>query len=494
MKGRRVKDYPVLLVEDDAGLCRLLASELDDMGLPACSVSSAEEALRLLENGQWELVVSDLRLPGMSGMELLRRIRETESPPAFLMVTAFGTVAEAVEALKEGADDFLTKPLNLEHFQHAVRRCLDYRRLQQEVGSARNLLRTRDFHGLHGRSRVMRELFERIAIIGRAEGPVLVFGETGTGKELVARAIHAESERRAGPFIAINCAGVPAELLESEFFGHKAGAFTGATRSRKGLFAEADGGTLFLDEIGEMPPALQAKMLRVLQEGTIKPVGHDREVTVNVRVVAATNRNLLDEVDAGRFRADLYYRLETFMLTVPPLCKREDDVEFLADYFLQQVGLRTGRRMRGIDRKAIELLRAYPFPGNVRELGNAIERAVTFAAESVLQPVDLPVRIREYKPARPKPLLTGPDESTPAIPMELTAGDGVLLTLAELESRYIRHVLERTGGNKRRAAAVLGIGRRTLYRKLEEEEQGQGDDPDAGEATSPSVGDDTAPV
>ncbi len=454
----------VLLVEDDDSLRQLLVEELEDRGLQVRALASAEEAVGSLESWEPALVVSDLRLPGADGMALLRRVKTMQAAPAFLVITAFGSIQQAVAALKEGADEFLTKPLDLEHFALAVARALETRRLRDEVRRFQQLLSDDRFHGMLGRSRVMRGLFDQIRQLARAEGPVLVIGESGTGKELVARAVHAESERAKGPFLAINCAGLPAELLESEFFGHVAGAFTGANRAHKGLFQQADGGTLFLDEIGEMPLPLQAKLLRVLQEGTIRPVGAERELSVDVRIIAASNRPL--ETEAGReaFREDLFFRLETFILQVPPLRDREEDLELLAAGFVAHFAARSGRPVRGIAPAALAQLRRYPFPGNVRELQNAIERAVTFCHGRSIELEHLPSRIADYR-----------DDKARSAGAELLTqlSDGPLLpTLEELELRYIEHVLKLVDGNKRRAAALLGIGRRTLYRRLGEREDG----------------------
>ncbi|ESR00274.1 mutant NtrC activator [Stutzerimonas chloritidismutans AW-1] len=454
----------VLLVEDDDSLRQLLVEELEDRGLQVRALASAEEAVGSLESWEPALVVSDLRLPGADGMALLRRVRTMQAAPAFLVITAFASIQQAVAALKEGADEFLTKPLDLEHFGLAVARALETRRLRDEVRRFQQLLSDDRFHGMLGRSRVMRGLFDQIRQLARAEGPVLVIGESGTGKELVARAVHAESERARGPFLAINCAGLPAELLESEFFGHVSGAFTGANRAHKGLFQQADGGTLFLDEIGEMPLPLQAKLLRVLQEGTIRPVGAERELSVDVRIIAASNRPL--ETEAGReaFREDLFFRLETFILQVPPLRDREEDLELLAAGFVAHFAARSGRPVRGIAPAALAQLRRYPFPGNVRELQNAIERAVTFCHGRSIELEHLPSRIADYR-----------DDKARSAGAELLTqlSDGPLLpTLEELELRYIEHVLKLVDGNKRRAAALLGIGRRTLYRRLGEREDG----------------------
>ncbi len=464
----------ILVVEDDARLRELLLDELEDAGYERRAAATAEQAREALAERAFDLVVCDLRLPGVSGLELLRHARALEVPPAFIMITAFGTVAQAVECLKEGADDFLTKPLDLDHLVLTVSRVLERRRLAREVHQLRQALGPGDFHGMIGRSEGMRRLFAQIRRVAPGGGPVLIEGESGTGKELVARALHAESDRGDGPFLAVNCAGIPTELLESEFFGHARGAFTGATTDRKGLFAEADGGTLLLDEITEMPTGLQAKLLRVLQEGTIRRVGDPRERSVDVRVLASTNRDPEEEVSAGRLREDLFFRLETFRLPVPPLRDRGDDLELLAAHFCQRTAARLNRRVRGLDARTLRRLRRYPFPGNVRELENAMERAVTFCDGELLRPEHLPGRIREAVAVGGAP----EDVATPPLAAGVAAPVEELPPLAAVERRYIRHVLRRVEGNKRRAARILGIARRTLYRKLEEgDEAGDGDQP-----------------
>jgi DNA-binding NtrC family response regulator len=394
---------------------------------------------------------------------LLSRVRDLPLPPGFIVMTAFGSVPQAVEALKEGADDFLTKPLDLDHLMLCVRRTLETRRLRKDVQRYREALGSNDFHGITGRSTAMTGLFATLKQVARASGPVLIVGESGTGKDLVARAVHRESPRSGGPFIAVNCAAIPAELQESEFFGHAAGAFTGAGSARKGLFAEAEGGTLFLDEIGEMPIELQAKLLRILQDGQVRPVGANRETKVDVRIVAATNRNLEERVASGQFREDLYYRLETFGLSVPPLRERGEDLDLLVARFIDLLGAQMRRDVRGISNAALEALHAYPFPGNVRELRNAIERAIAFCAGSEITPGCLPERIRKAKESGPAPQAGGRRE---ALFAELSAVSGTLPTLDEMVNRYTSLVLERFGGNKRRAAQALGITRATLYRRL----------------------------
>ncbi|MCK8516928.1 sigma-54 dependent transcriptional regulator [Methylonatrum kenyense] len=465
MAGKKANTTPeqVLLVEDDPGLRQLLQDELEDAGLGVLAVDSAEAALAELPTFKPDMVVSDLRLPGMDGLALLEQLQELPARPGFLMITGFGTVAQAVEALKKGADEFLTKPLDLEHFMLAVSRLLETRRLRGEVQRFRELIDQEHFHGMIGRDTAMQTMFQQITQLASANGPVLVIGESGTGKELVARAIHDESDRADGPFQAVNCAGVPAELLESEFFGHEAGAFTGAVKARKGLFSQATGGTLFLDELGEMPMALQAKLLRVLQDGVIRPIGSNKEHKVDVRIVAATNRDLEELIKSGDFREDLFYRLETFTLRIPPLRERGEDLELLAVRLLQRYAMQMGREITGYSQEAMDVLRGYEFPGNVRELQNAVERAVTFCQSDTIGPEHLPTRIRgQSRP--PIPVQRGTD----GIMDHLMEGP-MLPTLDTLEKRYIHFVLEQVKGNKRRAAAVLDVSRRTLYRKLDED-------------------------
>lgn len=452
----------VWIVEDDKALGTLLLEEVRDAGLEGYWKSSAEEAVRNMEQRWPDLIVCDLKLPGMDGLTFLRQIlaNAPDSPPGFLIITGFGTIPRAVEALKAGADDFLTKPLDLEHFMLSAKRILERKRLRETVNQMRGLLSSESFHGMYGKSMAMRLLFNQIRQVAKAQGPVLILGESGTGKELVAMAIHKESNRTSGPFVPVNCAGIPEHLLESEFFGHAEGSFTGARKSRQGLFAEAESGSMLLDEISEIPLSLQAKLLRILQDGSLRPVGENREHQVDVRVLAATHRDIDEEVRMGHFREDLFFRLEAFTLRVPPLRERGEDIEFLAARFLQQFAFASDKRVTGFSGQAIELLTQYPFPGNVRELSNAVQRAVTFATESRIRVEDLPARIRNYQSVVWAP---------PSDSQSLTAEREKLLPLAEVERRYIRHVLEKVGGNKRRAAAILGIGRRTLYRRLGEE-------------------------
>ncbi|MCG5499728.1 sigma-54-dependent transcriptional regulator [Ectothiorhodospira lacustris] len=451
----------VLVVEDDPAHRELVMDELQDAGLEVRGAQDVASARKALSTGPVDLVLSDLRLPEADGLALLAHCQRLPLPPGFIMLTAFGTIPQAVEALKQGADDFLTKPVDLDHLVIRVRRALRNRQLQTEVQRYRALLQADDFHGLIGSSPPMQALYEQVRRMARASGPVLVTGESGTGKELVARAIHEESDRSGGPFVAINCAGIPGELMESELFGHAAGAFSGAREARRGLFAEAHGGTLLLDEIGEMPMAMQAKLLRLLQDGRVRPVGGNREIVTDVRVVAATHQDLESMIQARQFREDLFYRLETFRLQVPPLRDRGEDIDRLAARLLARFSTAMARDIRGISPEAMRCLRRHGFPGNVRELANLMERAVTFCRNDTIEVSDLPERL---DPARA-------DTSHAAALPAVWSDDEPMPTLAEVESRYIRWVLRRLDGNKRQASRVLGIGRRTLYRRLGESEE-----------------------
>jgi two-component system, NtrC family, response regulator AtoC len=468
MNAANGRDSRILIVEDDHSLAELLRDEVEDAGMLARLAHTAEAGLATAIAWLPDIMVSDLRLPGADGLALMGKVR-AEIPantPDFLIITAFGTVPKAVESLKAGAEDFLTKPLDLDHFKISLDRILEKRRMREQLGRIKRLVgEDSNFHGMFGRCHSMVGLFRLIRQVAKSGGPVLISGESGTGKELVARAVHEESDCATGPFLPVNCAGIPEALLESEFFGHQAGAFTGAGKSRQGIFAEAEGGTLFLDEISEMPPALQVKLLRMLQDGKIRPVGSNREQQIHVRIVAATNRNIEERVRSGDFREDLFYRLETFQVNVPPLRERGDDIDLLAGIFLTQCAAAADKRIDGFSPPAHELLRRYAFPGNVRELRNAIERAVAFCNARAIRPEHLPARIRD---ANGKSRTDAADFLPDGLPI---SGES-LPTLEAVERRYIRHVMAQVQGNKRSAAAILGIGRRTLYRRLEEMDEG----------------------
>ncbi|HEY7772634.1 MAG TPA: sigma-54 dependent transcriptional regulator [Marinagarivorans sp.] len=445
-------DAEILIVEDDPGLRQLLVDEISDFGYGVTAADSLQAALAKLQTMRALLVVSDLRLPDGTGLQVLEASRQLSPPPAFIVITAFGTVSQAVDALKRGADDFLTKPLDFEHLHLTIARVIENQRLRQEVAYYRQFVGKDEFHGMIGRSRAMQTLFEQIRMVAVAEGPVLITGESGTGKELVARAIHQQSHRSDHEFVAVNCGGLPANLLESELFGHVAGAFTGA-KNRTGLFASANKGTLLLDEIGEMPLDMQSALLRLLEGGRVRPVGSNQEREMDVRIIAATNRNLSEDVADRRFREDLFYRLETFTIEVPPLRQREGDIERLVAHLIQHFSQRQKRPLDGIEPEALAVLCHYHFPGNVRELFNIIERAVTFCRGATIGLEELPPRLRN------NPMDAG------WVPPADTAA---LLPLEAIEKAYVQHVMGAVGGNKRQAAQILGVSRRTLYRWLDE--------------------------
>ncbi|RUR26787.1 sigma-54-dependent Fis family transcriptional regulator [Vreelandella andesensis] len=459
---------PILVVEDDAAIRELLEEELNDAGYDTLGVPSAEDALALLSHTPVAMMITDVRLPGITGIQLLQQLRQSGSELGIIVITAFGTIDQAVEALKLGADDFLTKPLDLDAIREAVFRVLERQRLSLSHDDSE----LSHFHGIVGKSVGMQSLFHDASRLAKSDAPILILGESGTGKELLARAIHQESKRHEAAFVPVNCASIPADLMESEFFGHVKGAFTGANEARRGLFHSAQGGSLFLDEIGEMPINLQAKLLRALQEKTVRPVGGEREEPVDVRIIAATHRNLEKEIEQENFRSDLFYRLETFSLRIPPLRERGTDVEHLVFALIDKHAEAQSKQIEQIEPEALNSLLNYTYPGNVRELENAVMRAVTLSEEGVLQHKDLPERLREHTNQRNR------SEITPTLSGEVLPGTQVPApaptrwpSLEEVEKRYIHKVLEATGGNKRRTAEVLGIARRTLYRRLEDNEE-----------------------
>jgi DNA-binding NtrC family response regulator len=430
----------------------LLQELLEDAGYDTAVAANGREALSHIERERQmiDLVITDVRMPEMKGDELLAIMRERRPEAPVVVITAFGSVEQAVEMVKAGAFQYLTKPFETPELLRLVEAALEESAPQREQARLRRESPQTPAR-IIGASRAMRELFEKIVVAARSASTVLITGESGTGKELVARAIHEMSERK-GAFVPINCAAIPAELIEAELFGHTGGAFTGAKQPRAGLFEAADGGTALLDEVGELPLAMQPKLLRVLQEGAVRRVGENRERTINVRVIAATNRNLENDVKEGRFREDLFWRLNVINLHVPALRDRAFDIPLLVEHFITKATEAAGKPPLNVLPEALAILTAYSWPGNVRELENAIERAVAFAHGATLMPEDLPERVRT-------------SGSASAIVARSSEQN---LTLRELERDYILEMLRRTGGNKKRTAELLGLDRKTLYRKLEE--------------------------
>jgi two-component system response regulator AtoC len=441
----------VLVVDDDVELARSLVASLEAEGFRPALATGADEGLRLLEAGSFEALVTDLRLRGETGLDLCQRARAVRPETPVVVMTAFGDLEAAVQAIRAGAYDFLAKPFETEQLVMALDRAVQRARLAGEVALLQDRLREAEpFEELLGESREINELCGLIQRVAATDTTVLVGGETGTGKELVARALHRRSRRAKGPFVAINCASVPEALLESELFGHSRGAFTDARSARQGLVQRAHEGTLFLDEIGDMPLPLQAKLLRVLQERRVRPIGSDEEVEVDVRVIAATHQDLERAVEEGAFRRDLLYRINVVQLDVPPLRARGNDVLLLAQHFVRLHAQRLGKPVEGLSPEAAQRLLAYDWPGNVRELQNCAERAVALTEHTRIVVADLPRAIQSHVGAAP------------------TSREVELVPLEEVERRHILAVLEAVGGNKARAASVLRIGRKTLYRKLEE--------------------------
>lgn len=453
-----MKRLHILVVEDDDTLRDLLAEVLRGWGYQAVVVPSGARALELLETQLFEVAVVDIHLPEMDGVEILRHLKRHDPSIEVLMMTGDPTVATAVETLKLGAYDYLTKPLVLEELRHLLDHILERRLLRQEVNALRSRLGEQlRMIELVSVSPAMEALKGMIVRVAPADSPVLIEGESGTGKELVAAAIHRLSARAAGPFITVNCGAVPSDLLESEFFGHVRGAFSGAVADTLGLFRSAHGGTIFLDEVAELPPTLQVKLLRVLQEKDVRPVGSTRSYSVDTRVIAATNKNLETAIKDGSLRQDLFYRLNVVRIHVPALRERKPDVPALVTAFVRQFNQRFGREIKGIAPDAMAALLAYEFPGNVRELENLIERAYALGARDQIRLVDLPA-------------LGGPSPAEPAapVPASVVAASGAVPTLAQAERDLILRALDIHGNDRAKAARALGLSSRTLYRRLKE--------------------------
>ncbi|TAJ10334.1 MAG: sigma-54-dependent Fis family transcriptional regulator [Nitrospirae bacterium] len=450
-------DAKILVAEDDAAARELLVEALKKEGYEVEAVAGGREAIERGRQAQFDLVLTDIRMGDVSGFEVLQAYKASNPDTPIVLLTAFGSMEGAIEAMKQGAYDYLAKPFRREEVKLVVRRSLDHRRLIRENAKFREELRDRDSRSpLVGSSPPMLEVYKLVAKVAAGRSTVLLEGESGTGKELVARAIHSNSARRDGPFVPLNCAALPETLLESELFGHERGAFTGAVGAKPGLFETANGGTLFLDEIGDISPALQVKLLRVLQEQEVRRVGGTAVVRLDCRLIAATNRDLAALVKEGRFREDLFYRLNVVRITLPPLRERREDIPMLAHHFLQQAADGPAHPIRGFLPETMACLQQYAWPGNVRELENVIERVVSLSRGPLVLPSDLPEAVRQAS-----------GDAVPGLAGRATGGSGALLTLEAMEKRYLQQVLQETGGNKVQAAKILGIDRRTLYRMAE---------------------------
>ncbi|HTF36446.1 MAG TPA: sigma-54 dependent transcriptional regulator [Myxococcota bacterium] len=456
----------VLVVDDDHAMGKMVVDRLQRRGYEAVGRNAGEEALALLLAEEFDVVVTDVRMPGMTGLDLCTRILSHRPDLPVVVITAFGSLDTAIAAIRAGAHDFVHKPFEIEELILRIEGAARHRALHAELVRLRQAVADSEGWGqLLGDSPPIWRLRALLAKVAASDASVLVTGETGTGKEVAARAIHAHSARRDGPFVVLDCSALPATLLESELFGHVRGAFTDARAERKGLFVQAAGGTLFLDEVGELPLDLQPKLLRALQERSVRPVGSDSEVAADVRVIAATNRDLEAAVDEGRFRRDLFYRLEVLQVAMPPLRSRGRDVLLLAQHFVQRFAERSGKRVLGFSAPVAERLLAYTWPGNVRELMNCIERSVALTSYEQLVVDDLPERVRIFREEHVLVTGSNPEELVP---------------LEEVERRYVLRVLDASGGNKTIAARVLGLDRKTLHRKLERWAQSsQGEEPGA---------------
>ncbi|GAB4166228.1 MAG: sigma 54-interacting transcriptional regulator [Geothermobacteraceae bacterium] len=442
----------VLVIDDDRAMREMLAEDLGRRGYDVLEASGAEPARDLLAGHDVDMVLTDLNMPGTSGVDLCRQLHRDRPDMPVLIITAFGSLDTAIEALRAGAYDFVTKPVDLDLLDHALKRAFQHRQLQRKVRLLdAEIARVRPSSDLLGDGSAMREVRELISRVAPIDTSVLITGESGTGKELAARALHRQSGR-SGSFVAVNCAALPENLLESELFGYRKGAFTDARENRAGLFLDADGGTLLLDEIGEMPLALQPKLLRVLEEKRVRAIGGSREVSVDVRILAATHQDLEQAVAEGRFREDLYYRLNVITLEMPPLRERGNDILMLAQTFCAEFAAAMNKPVKGLSEPAAALLLSYNWPGNVRELRNVIERAVALTRHDRLTAEDMPAKLRAGDDGRQLPELDT---------------DTSLLPLAEVERRYIERVLDACDGNRSVAARILGIDRKTLYRKLQ---------------------------
>ncbi|HUK55768.1 MAG TPA: sigma-54 dependent transcriptional regulator [Nitrospiria bacterium] len=437
----------ILVVDDDAVAADLLREVLTKEGYRVQTTTQGSEAIRMGTHAPFDMVITDLKMPDVGGLEVVRALRRKSPETIMIVITAFGSFETAIEAIQNGAYDYISKPFKIEDVKVTVQRALNQQRLIRE-----NLFLPTEasedlpLETVIGNSPKMLEIYKLVARVASTDTTVLIQGESGTGKELIARAIHNHSRRAEKPYVAVNCAALPEGLLETELFGHTKGAFTGAWTNKKGLFLEAEGGTCFLDEIGDITPSLQAKLLRVLQKHEVRPVGGGETIRVDVRILAATNKDLATLVQAGRFREDAFYRLHVVTINLPPLREHPEDIPLLANHFIKIACQRAKKSVSGISKEAMEILTQYHWPGNIRQLENVIERAVTLTTNNVLTPSDISDDLHPKEPAR------------------VPSSSDAMVTLEEMKRRYVEQILDQTGGNQSKAAEVLGINRKTLYR------------------------------
>ncbi len=445
------RGHKIFVVDDDPEMCRLLSEVLSGEGFSVLTVGESLEASKILKKEEFDVILTDLKMKGLRGLDLLEEANKVAPLTPVIIITAFGTIQSAIQAMKMGAYDYITKPFQNDEIVLTVKKALEHRLLKREVARLKKEVESRyHFHQLIGKSPLMQRVYELIERVSDNPSNVLITGESGTGKELVARAIHYSGARKEGPFVAVNCAAIPETLLESELFGYRKGAFTDAKTDKKGLIFEAAGGSLFLDEITEMPLLLQAKLLRVIEERKVRPLGDTNTYPVDARIVSASNRDVKEMIHQGRFREDLYYRLKVIDIELPPLRERKEDIPLLVQHFVERFG-KEPKAISGVSEEALRILVNYAWPGNVRELENVIQRGIALCQHEVILPEDLPAS-----------MLQEADENL------LEKGFRERLTVDQLEKEYIRKVLIEVGGNKSKAAEILGLDRKTLYRKLEE--------------------------
>jgi DNA-binding NtrC family response regulator len=446
------KSYRILVVDDDPEMCGYLSDALKGEEFSVITMNNSLEASKILKKEEFDILITDLKMKGLKGLDLLEETKQVSPLTPVIIITAFGTIASAIQAMKMGAYDYITKPFQMDELVLTLKKALENRLLKKEVARLKKEMESRyHFHSLIGKSPSMRKIYDLIERISDTSSNVLITGESGTGKELVAKAIHYNGTRKESSFVAVNCPAIPETLLESELFGYKKGAFTDAKADKKGLIFEANGGTLFLDEITEMPLTLQAKLLRVIEEREVRPLGDTNAYRIDIRCVSASNRDMESLIQRGEFREDLYYRLKVIDIELPPLRNRSEDIPLLAQHFIKKFCHELKKNISGVSEVTFKHLLNYSWPGNVRELENVIQRAITLTQHQTILPEDLPNTVMQEK-----------EENL------IEKGLRETYTVDQLEREYIKRVLLEVGGNKSKAAEILGLDRKTLYRKLQE--------------------------